>query len=54
MKNLFVFLAVVTFLASCNSASTETTTTTTDSTSVVVDTCHVDSCAAKVDTAVTK
>ena len=49
MKQLFVILATATILASCNnSASTEAPKT--DSTAVAVDTCQVDSCAAKCDT----
>ena len=54
MKHLFVILAVVTLLASCNSASTETEVTTTDSISVVADTCQVDTCATVYDTLSTK
>lgn len=56
MKKLFLSLAVATLMASCNSSSTtETEVTTSDSTSTVVDTCHVDSTAsAKVDSTLTK
>ena len=50
MKQLFVILATATILASCNNSASNTEAPKTDSTAVAVDTCQVDSCAAKCDT----